>query len=398
MSGRAGSTARRGRLRPFVVAQMEALRAASEPPAHSALTPGTNEGDPDASMVDPSENDGLDANSESEVDEEELNMLRRRAERRRKKEEVIRLRMELTGEGPTTPRRDAGEQRLSKRPISSDFSLETPKHLRPAPPDTYHGTEGAKGLQSFLTVLELYFDAIPIPAEKHEVRVRHAASFLRDEAARSYIRERARITTWDDFITFLKGAIKDPASRLAAATLKIHNMRQRSGQSARQLLNEIEAAEQDIPSDISEEARQAWHFLNSLISPLRNSIMADIKEVVSRDQILAAAQRQEDLFHDRRETRERLGAKTVRGAGAGTARPSFSPQSSRPGHAEITETKKSFSFSQRGTQHMERKKSGACFVCGSMDHRSNFHSMEERKGEASGSQARPPGRASPPKK
>lgn len=372
------------------------MRAASEPPANpiASTTPGGS----DAAMEEEHTVIRLDEDSESDIDEEELKRLRARAEKRHKKAELARLRRELEEDDHAPLMRGASENRILKRPISGDLSAEIPKHLRPAAPDTYSGNEGAKGLQSFLTVLELYFDAIPIPVESDEVRVRHAGAYLRGEAARSYLREKSKITTWEEFTTFLKGTIKDPASRLASATLKLHNMRQRSDQSARQLLHEIEAVEQDIPVEMGEEARRAWHFLNSLVPQLRNAIMADIKEVTSRDQILSAAQRQEDLYQERKATRERLPAKSMRGSGAGQAKPNFGRQSSKAVYTEVIETEKKPFATQRAATHKERRETGACFVCGSKEHLSHFHDRSERSKPAGESQAKGPGRAYSPKK
>lgn len=321
-----------------------------------------------------------DADTESDVDEEELQRLRALHEKRQKKAEIIALRARIAGKEPGESTIQA-EAPIPKRPISNDYSPESNKHLRPAAPETYSGREGIKGLHSFLTVLELYFDAVSFAPEAQELRVRHAAAYLRGEAAKAYLREKQRITTWEEFTTFLKGTIKDPASRLAAATSRLHGMRQRGDQTARQLLHEIESVEQDIPLEMTLEARQAWHFLNSLNLSLRNAVMTDIKEVVSRDQILAAAQRQEDLRHDRQEARERAqNAPNKRIGGDTHARPAHKDQTKR---FVSKETKEKTTYTKdRDIVHKERQATGACFTCGSLEHQSGWHKRHPGSGEA----------------
>lgn len=357
--------------------------AASQPNEEDMPDVGEPQPDPD-----------VDTDSASDVEEEELEHLRAIVRKQERKAERDRLRTLIAGGSPAAAAGQDAENPLTirqKRPGSngdgqSNFPLA--KHLRPAAPDVYTGRGGAQALTRFLTALELYFDALLIPESEHTVRVRNAASFLRKDAAEAYIREKGRITTFDEFKAYLKGTINDPTSRLAAAIAKLHSMKQEDKQNARKLLLAIEAVEQDIPSDMTPEVRKAWHFLCSLNPHLRNAVLGDIKEVKSRDQVLTAAQWQEDLYQQRREAREPPAGTRRAGGGSDEKQKSAVHPGSRYPTKKISSTevreRKVFS-KERNMLHKERKESGACFKCGSHEHRANFHDAGNAQGRSTGS-------------
>jgi hypothetical protein len=87
--------------------------------------------------------------------------------------------------------------------------------------------------------------------------------------------------TWDDFTTYLKSLIADPANALAYASLRLKEARQKRGQSVRDLVEYIEQLERDIPEQ-SKQQREAWHLLNSLHPEIRREVMRENKEITSR--------------------------------------------------------------------------------------------------------------------
>lgn len=340
--------------------------------------------------------DRLDENSESDADEDELAQLRAVALKRQRKAERDRLRREIAGEEPATAETPGGANSLplqQKRPLSTGEAPEgfpTAKHLRPAAPETYNGKGGAQALNRFLTALELYFDALGVPEKEHGVRVRNAGSFLRDSAAEAYLREKEKITTFEKFKEFLKGIIHDPTSRLSAAMLKLHGIEQEDEQTARQLLHTIEAVEQDIPKEMElPELRKAWHFLCALNPRLRNAVLGDIKEVKTRDQVLTAAQWQEDLYLQRQAARDApASSKRLRGGQQGGSRPQSSYRgkgsSLQPQQVSKETKKKEVTFKERTAEHKERQKTGACYRCGSMEHKAAWHDSQPSAGGAHG--------------
>src|SRR5450432_1680575 len=100
--------------------------------------------------------------------------------------------------------------------------------------------------------------------------------------------------SWNDFITYLKSLIADPANAMAYASLRLKEARQKKDQSVRDLVGHIEQLERDIPEQ-SKQEQEAWHLLNSLYPEIRREVMRENKVITTREQVIAAAQRQEEL-------------------------------------------------------------------------------------------------------
>ncbi len=102
--------------------------------------------------------------------------------------------------------------------------------------------------------------------------------------------------------------IVDPANRMAYASLQLKDIKQRKGQSVREFVSYIEGLERDIPVDWTERERKAWFLLNSLLPDLRKEVMKENKSITSREQVIAAAQRHEELAkqQDTSETQAKL--------------------------------------------------------------------------------------------
>lgn len=374
------------RRRPIAITQRQpTAMSAQEATLHGSA--GSSTDPPQVGAGAPTDNQPVftprtsDEDEESDVDEQELLRLRLRREKRMKKQELKALRRELDQEMedilPGT------QDQLPKRPLSADYSLEGSKHLRPTPPEWYDGKKGQKGLQSFLNQLETYFDAAGVPDEASSLRVRTAAARLKDEALSAYLREKSRLQTYDDFKDFLKGTIQNPQSRIAAATLKLQSIRQRADQSAMQVQMELEAARAEIPADMTQEVRNAWALLNALHPSLRSVLVERLERIESVDQVLLAAQKHEDA----RELRQ-----TVRAPPPSSRRDTEGPQAPHKPAAfqrkaattKVVEKKFTSSREQnRSTLHKERKATGACYTCGSLDHQMSWH--DKKHGDNAGS-------------
>jgi hypothetical protein len=88
------------------------------------------------------------------------------------------------------------------------------------------------------------------------------------------------------------------------ATWRLKNLDQGERQSVRELVTHIEELEQDIPALSTEELR-AWTLLNCLRGDIRREVLRENRTISSREQVIASAQRQEELLGDKRRARVR---------------------------------------------------------------------------------------------
>jgi hypothetical protein len=221
---------------------------------------------------------------------------RRRAEllQKRQLESIQEIEQELAGGPRASSVAVTGEESSvasfvsHKRAASADLPHSVKRAL--APP-VYEGVN-LRQLRDFLLGCEVYFDAI----EEHNDRRRIAlaASYLRKDALRQWSRTLPRPITWPAFEMTLRDMIQDPANRMSVATLKIKESRQGEGQSVREFANYIEELEEDVP-EMTEEQQRAWTLLNGLRPDVRSSVLREEREIRSREQIIAAAQRLHEL-------------------------------------------------------------------------------------------------------
>lgn len=284
--------------------------------------------------------------------------LREQIEERRMDEEIAAMRQELEGGARVDLSRGGDYVGIPKRAaVVHEEQPFSSKLIRLATPPYFEG-KNIQELTDYETGHLLYLAGTNVPKDAHEMRINVAASYLRGAAAKAFLRNKEPVPTWDAYIDFLRDLIADPANRMATATLKLQNMRQSTSQSARDVLDEIETLEADIPEDISEEQRKAWHFLNSLAPRLRSAVMRENREINSRVQVLAAAQRQEELDSGdpRRAPQRQTTTQTRRG---GSAR--YAPRQV-PVREEREEVVK------RSTTKVSEPTRG-CWTCGGKDHK-----------------------------
>ena len=201
-------------------------------------------------------------------------------------QEIEEMERELTGGSPTSSSIFGGS--MGKRPASQEL---TARHRRAFPPPSYKGTN-LREMRDFLLGCEVYFGAVEEHDESRRVAI--AASYLREEALRQWSRlGRAQPTTWTEFEQALRNMVQDPANRMALASVKLKELKQ--GQlSVRELVTTIEELEDEIPV-LTDEEQKAWTLLNCLQPELRTAVLREEREIRTRTQVQATAQRLQEL-------------------------------------------------------------------------------------------------------
>lgn len=133
-----------------------------------------------------------------------------------------------------------------------------------------------------------------LAGEDYSSRIVIAATYLKGIAAEAWGRNKVTFTKWEDYIRLLRGVLSDPETRKSNALLRLTTKAQKDTQTVRDLLAQIKNLEQDIPP-MEEEERRAWILLNALRPALRAEVIREHKEITSRDQVLASAQRYEEV-------------------------------------------------------------------------------------------------------
>jgi hypothetical protein len=233
--------------------------------------------------------------------------------------------VDLTGETPARGHKRAAPSTAETQPFRSAFN-------RPKTPPCFKGKDIAE-LDKFDIAFKAHFEAGGPYTAPEQIKL--AATFLDGNPQKSWFRRpkpEAPEMTWDEFIVYLKSLIADPANALAYASLRLKEAKQKRGQSVRDLVSYIEQLERDIPEQTKQE-REAWYLLNSLHPEIRREVMRENKEIRSREQIIAAAQRQEELAEQqsKRDTKPETKAKETPAISrrfAGAKRGSHTPSSS----------------------------------------------------------------------
>ena len=227
--------------------------------------------------------------------------------------------------------------------------------FRPATPPSFEG-KTVKELSDYEDGWRVYFDAIQTQDETQ--RIRQAASYLKSYARDAWVRREEDPVTWDEYIRCLRHMVIDPANRLGYATLRLKEAKQKEGQSVRDFVKYIEELEKDIPKwDINKQ--KAYDLLNGLRPRVRVEVIRENKEITSRHQVIAAAQRQEELLSQ--QSRERSYIK-----------PPERRQYSAPKKQEQRREQDSAKDKSKENKRSKSKdKTGQCFNCGKRGHWAN---------------------------
>lgn len=288
--------------------------------------------------------------------------LRQDTEARRLAEENARMRRVLEGTEPLSA--DAHEGRS----FIATPAIRIPT-FRPASPPTFSASS-VKELTDYEDGWAVYLEAIQTREDSDMIL--QAASSLKGHAREAWLRiprdERPQI--WASYVECLRRMVVDPASRISYATLQKKEAQQKNSQSVRDFLKYLETLERDIP-EMDRETRLAWDLLNGLRTELRIEILKENENITSRAQVIAAAQRQEELENQRK----RVAGRTHEKHGSSSRR-------SPPAPKRTDQPKR-----QPEARGMKRK--GTCHYCG----KENHYESECRKKAAdlasSGNQAVP---------
>jgi len=222
-----------------------------------------------------------------------LARLRQEVIEKRRLEQIAELERELSGGAPASRASFASDQETSrKRPASGELSSVARRAL---PPPVYEG-KNLRELRDFTQGCEVFFAAVLSNEDDEPMRIRLAASYLRGQALRQWSRRQAPSpATWDEFVVFLRNVIADPANSMSVASLRLKEARQGEGQSVREFASYMEELEEDLPLDLPVEEQRAWTLLDGLRHDLRTAVLREERVIRSREQVIAAAQRQHEL-------------------------------------------------------------------------------------------------------
>jgi hypothetical protein len=242
---------------------------------------------------------------ESETLIQKYERLKAELSEKRMRQEVEAMERELAGETPATPLH-IGDQTATghKRAVSTSAEVSSAHkefYFRPKSPPRFEG-KTLKEVSQFRARWDVQFNAMG-PVEE-STRVAIAATGLRGMPLEAWDRRTETPETFEGFIGWCRNLVKDPANRTMHAYLKLKDAKQRKGQSVRDFVNYIEEQEKDIPDVQDDTLRKAWSLLVSLDEDIRRGVMIEHKEITSREQVIVAAQRQEELQRNVREGRE----------------------------------------------------------------------------------------------
>jgi hypothetical protein len=156
--------------------------------------------------------------------------------------------------------------------------------------------------------------------------------------------------------------LADPATRKSDALLRLATKTQKDTQTVRDLLAQIENLEQDIPP-MEEEERRAWILLNALRPALRAEVIREHKEITTREQVLASAQRHEEVSKQQARAESQKGySKSVPTRPASTSHDRrLSPSAHKPRESGGRVEKRDFA----------KKHWGTCFKCNKPGHKAD---------------------------
>lgn len=363
-------------------------RGASAPPEanrqtqRSASATVGNESQPDTSDADiPSVINEEEENEDEEVQQttqERHTALMILVKEKRQEKEIRAMEMELAGETPAYPVHIDGTTPVrSKRAASTTLEPEvprTPSFIKPSNLPTFSGKD-LRELREFSIAWSLYLRTPGAPQAPAD-RIALAASYLKGYPAETWLERLENdepIEEWEKFLEYLRTLIVDPANRMAYASLRLKDVKQRKGQSVREFTSYIEGLERDIP-EWTERERKAWFLLNSLQPDLRKEVMKENKVITSREQVVSAAQRHEELAKQQTPSESQAKPATHKQDARVTHRSRGGRTGGNSGHS--------------GSRSEQSKKDLTCYNCGKAGHRST-ECWQPKKSSEGGAGASP---------
>jgi len=179
----------------------------------------------------------------------------------------------------------------TKPTSSSDRHEHEPKEPTISLPkiDLYHG-HSMKEHREFVKQCRRHHAISPNTFKSELKKVNIAATLLRGTVSDSWEREVVRNPnghTWESFTRWLLDQIDDPEKRRRDSYTQLKKARQRGGQTARQLLHEIEMYEDDLPEYTEDQKISNWW--TALGDDLQRALNATGREFKTRDEYVKCA-------------------------------------------------------------------------------------------------------------
>lgn len=339
---------------------------------------------------DDRESQASQTRSEPEIEDDRLQRLKDLVASRRRQQVIEDLEEELRGGEQAQFDVEGLPARTRKRAhtrYTSDESTGEPqaKYMRMPDPPKYYG-KSLNELRDYEIGWNLWLKAQP--PMKESQRIALAAASLKDSAALEWVNaDQDQINTWEQYLTFLRGIVKDPEARQLNASQKLKKLEQGYNYTAREVVTQAKSLWQDIPP-MEDETRKAWEVLNMLRPDVRNAVMQTNQPIRSVDGVLALAQRYEDLnpYLNRKHTQpSSSSSQSYSGTqGRSIRRDADDSQAKRNEHPKDKgrKDKDKEKEEREKKQREDRREKGQCFSCGETGHRWN-NCPKKNKGNAS---------------
>ena len=233
--------------------------------------------------------------TEQETIEQRYARLQEQLKQKRMLEDIERMTAELAGETPAERIEIAGLPSRHKRAASSAPPYAPPTRLvRTAEPPSYEA-KNLKDAANYENGWKIHIRTLPPMNDESLINL--AATYLKGKAQEFWVNNHVSIKTWDEYMEWCRGLVVDPVNRMQYALIRLKSVEQRPNQSVRDLVAIIENLEKDIP-EMSEQEKRAWQLLACLSPGIRREVLKENRTITSREQVIAAAQRQEELARE----------------------------------------------------------------------------------------------------
>ena len=128
---------------------------------------------------------------------------------------------------------------------------------------------------------------------KKEQRIASAAMQFQGKPLDEWavIEEEKAPKTWSKFESWTRNLLSDPENRMQTAYMNIRDLRQKKGQTVRDLNNTLELWERDLDEALTDKAK-AYHTFSALHPDLQDAVNVETHgKITSREQVTTIAQR-----------------------------------------------------------------------------------------------------------